>query len=114
MGRRITVKFVLYFAIGWCVLLAAACAFDNEIRVYIDNPAIEEINVFKSCEGITVTSKEEAADYIVTTKDTVGENKYIVWTELFIATADGDFIFSKRNSDLYDLILDACEAIRSQ
>jgi len=106
-------KHLFYSALGF-MLLVVACAFDTEIRVYIDNPVVEVINVFKSCEGITVTSKEEAADYIVTTKDTVSKNRYIDGTEMFIATADGDFIFTKRNRDLSALILDACEAIKSQ
>jgi len=97
-----------------CVLLAAACAFDNEIRVYIDNPAIEEINVVKSCEGITVTNTEDKADYIVTTRYIPGSNRFINYPELFVATADGDFIFSKRGVDLDVLVLEACEAIHSQ
>lgn len=97
------------------MLLVVACAFDTEIRVYIDNPAVSEINGFKSCEGITVTSNEEAADYIVTTKPVSETNTFLRgWTELLIADANGDFIFSKINSDLSALILDACEAIHSQ
>jgi len=101
-------------------------SYDPEIRVYIEDPATEEINVFKSCEGITVTSKEEAADYVVTIesrelrtssrlldrlREEAGKGSRI---DLSVATADGDFIFAKYGSDLYDLILDACEAIHRQ
>ena len=88
------------FVLGIVLLVVTACDNDPAIRVYIENPAMEEINVFKSCEGITETSKEEAADYVVTTKLIRRHNRYIDETELSIATADGDFIFSKRNRRL--------------
>jgi len=107
-------KYLFYSALGF-MLLVVACAFDTEIRVYIDNPAVAEINGFNSCDGITVTSNEEAADFIVTTKPVSETNRFLRgWTALSIAAANGDFIFSKNNNDLSALILDACEAIHSQ
>ena len=74
-------------------------SYDPEIRVYIEDPQTEEINVFKSCEGITVTSKEEAADYVVTTELRAVENPFLdrvsgPVTALSVATDDGVTSFS--------------------
>ena len=108
---------LLVVAVSMAVFFSLS--YDPEIRVYIEDPETEEINVFKSCEGITVTSKEEAADYVVTTELRASENRFLdrvsgPVTALSVATDDGDFIFSKLGRDLYDLILDACEAIHKQ
>ena len=102
------------FVLGFLLLVLTACDNYSTIRVYIENPASKEINVFKSCEGITVTNTEDKADYIVTTRYIPGSNRYINYPGLFVATADGDFIFSKRGVDLDVLVLEACEAIHSQ
>jgi len=115
-----TTDWLIVFGCGLLVLAGLYTAefglpfYDPEIRVYIDNPATAEINFFnETCKGVTVTSDEEAADFIVTTNHISGRNRFRASTELFVTTASGDFIFSKSSDDWYDLAYPACAAIRN-
>ncbi len=74
MGRRITVKFVLYFAIGWCVVLAVA-----GIALPVD-PAIEfEVEVLDPLKSYVKEQLREGgvrvvdASEIVTLQGSKGE-----------------------------------------